>query len=447
MKLNLLSLGCAKNLVDSEGMLNRLSDAGWILTDEPAEADIIVVNTCGFIETAINESIDAILELAAFREHGNCKRLIVAGCLPQRFGADIARALPEVDIFLGTGAFDQIVQAAEGEIETRNLKPDAPLCVLPDPNASEFARSYKTGLNWEFGSHAAYIKVAEGCSRHCTYCIIPKLRGKQRSRTPDDILAQAWDMIESGVRELILIAQDTTGYGSDLQDMPGLGGLLERISDLSPDIWIRFLYGHPESIDRAVIRIAAERPNICSYFDIPIQHASTRILKKMGRHYSRGDLYRLFDKIRSADPEASLRTTMITGFPGESDEDFELMLKFAEDIRFDHLGVFTYSDAEDIPSHRLPGHVPKKTATDRCDRLMSRQSGISLKNNEKYMGKTLRAIVDEKLEANLFAGRTMFQSPEVDGLTYIHADNLDIGSFVRVKITDVLEYDLVGETV
>ncbi|MBW2491840.1 MAG: 30S ribosomal protein S12 methylthiotransferase RimO, partial [Deltaproteobacteria bacterium] len=342
MKLYLASLGCAKNLVDSEEMLGRMIKAGWRITQNPQNAETIIVNTCSFIESAVNESIDTILELARFKSNGACKRLIITGCLPERYREAIAETLPEVDVFLGTGAFDKIVTAAHDDFNIGR-------CFLPDPNIISYRQ--QKPLRIRSSSYMAYLKIAEGCSRHCTYCIIPKLRGKQRSRHLKDVVLEARDLISSGVKELILIAQDTTHYGTDLHPPVPLYRLLEKISEISNNIWIRILYGHVESIDDSFIRTVAEHRNICSYFDIPIQHASDRILKKMGRNYTSKDLYRLFDNIRSTVPDAALRTAIIVGFPGETDKDFETLSTFIQDICFDNLGVFIYSDAEDLPSH------------------------------------------------------------------------------------------------
>ena len=438
MKLHLASLGCAKNLVDSEIMMGRLTQAGWAHTPHPEKAEIIIINTCSFIESAINESIDTILELARHKQAGNCRRLIVAGCLPERFREKIVESLPEVDLFLGTGAFDKIVKAASGSL-------NAGSCCLPDPNSITFR--HQESLRIRSSPYMAYLKIAEGCNRHCTYCILPKLRGKQRSRYPEDIVAEARSLISSGVKELILVAQDTTHYGSDLQPPVSLSRLLGEISELSDGIWIRILYGHPESIDEDIIRTIAEHRNICSYFDIPIQHASNRILKQMGRNYSSDDLRRLFDKIRISIPDAALRTTTIVGFPGETDEDFKKLLTFIKDIRFDHLGVFTYSDAEDLPSRRLHHHIPENVAMDRYNRLMSAQQEISSKNNRKHLHKIYDVLVEGTDKNNRFKGRTFFQAPEVDGMTQILSQQLPIGSFVRVKIEDTFEYDLAGKVV
>ena len=438
MKLYLASLGCAKNLVDSEVMLGRLIKAGWRITQDPQNADTIIVNTCSFIESAVNESIDTILELAQFKSNGTCRRLIITGCLPERFREAMVETLPEVDVFLGTGAFDKIVAAANDDLNVER-------CFLPDPNIISYGQ--QESLRVLSSSYMAYLKVAEGCSRHCTYCIIPKLRGKQRSRHLEDIVSEARDLISSGVKELILIAQDTTHYGTDLHPPVPLYRLIEKISEISDNIWIRILYGHVESIEDSFIRTVAEHRNICSYFDVPIQHASDRILKKMGRNYTSEDLYRLFDNIRSTVPDAALRTAIIVGFPGETDKDFETLSTFIQDICFDNLGVFIYSDAEDLPSHKLPGHIPKSLAMDRYNRLMAVQQKISLLNNRKHIGKNYDVLVEESMDNKLYKGRTFFQAPEVDGITDIHSRNLPIGSFVHVRIEEASEYDLKGKVV
>jgi len=438
MKFYLASLGCAKNLVDSEVMLGRLINAGWRITQDPQHADTIIVNTCSFIESAVNESIDTILELARFKSNGACRRLIITGCLPERYREEIVESLPEVDVFLGTGAFDKIVVAANDDLNVGS-------CFLPDPNIISYGQ--QESLRVRSSSYMAYLKVAEGCSRHCTYCIIPKLRGKQRSRPLEDIVSEARDLISSGVKELILIAQDTTHYGMDLHPPVPLYRLLEKISELSDNIWIRILYGHVESIEDSFIRTVAEHRNICSYFDVPIQHASDKILKKMGRNYMSENLYRLFDHIRSTVPDAALRTAVIVGFPGETDKDFETLLTFIQDICFDNLGVFIYSDAEDLPSHKLPGHIPKRVAMDRYNRLMAVQQNISLLKNRKHIGKNYDVLVEESMGNNRYKTRTFFQAPEVDGTTDIHSRNLSIGSFVHVRIEEASEYDLKGKVV
>jgi ribosomal protein S12 methylthiotransferase len=438
MKLHLVSLGCAKNLVDSEGMLGRLMQAGCTITPSPEEAEVIIINTCSFIESAINESIDTILELARYKTVGSCQRLVVTGCLPERFRETIIDSLPEVDVFLGTGAFNKINSAV---LEPLN---DAK-CHLPNPDIICFQT--QTAHRSLSAHHSAYIKIAEGCDRYCTYCIIPKLRGKQKSRYLDDITAEARSLFSSGIKELILVAQDTTSYGNDLKTPVSLSRLLESISKISDNLWIRLLYGHPESIDESLIRTIAKHRNICSYFDIPIQHVNSSILKKMGRNYSSDNLYRLFDNIRSIVPNAALRTTLLVGFPGETETHFEELLTFVNTVRFDHLGTFIYSDADDLPSHHLSNHVPTNIAEDRYAQLMSSQLEISSQINQKYIGNVYDVLVEEIVGNNLYRGRTFFQAPEVDGITYIQSKQPHIGTFNRVRILDAIEYDLTGELV
>ncbi len=430
----MVSLGCARNQVDTELMMGRLLGSGWQIIDDPELADVIVVNTCSFIRAAADESIDAILAMAQYKETGNCRRLIVTGCLPERYREDIVSTLPEVDAFLGTGAYDRIAEA---------VRHQTPGCLLPDPDdtlpqAGDSSRVLTA-------PHLAYIKIAEGCDRHCTYCIIPKLRGRQKSRPPEAIIAEAASLAARGVRELILVAQETTHYGHDRPEAVGLAELLERLAVTCPDQWIRFLYGHPESITDAVVQTVARHDNLCGYFDLPVQHASTRILRAMGRRYTADDLVRRFESIRRIVPGAALRTTVIVGFPGETDADVDQLADFISRVRFDHLGVFTYSDADDLPSHRLPDPVPAKTATRRLDRLMTLQAAISRENNRRYIGTVLPVLVEEAPEPGLLLGRTMFQAPDVDGLTVLHADFLPPGTVVRARIDDALEYDLIRE--
>jgi len=442
VRLHLISLGCARNLVDSEVMLGRLKDSGWTVVREPETADTIIVNTCSFIESAADESIDTILEVAKLKKKGPLKRLIVAGCLPERYREEIQDVLPEVDCFLGTGAFNEIVTAVQND-------PAMSRCHLPDPDRQPVQGTDVPRVR-EI-PFAAYLKIAEGCSRNCTYCIIPRLRGRQKSRRMEDIVAEAESLICRGVREVTMVAQDTTFYGRDLSPAVGLDRLLQSLSNLSDKVWFRVLYGHPESLDGKVLQTIDSRSNICSYFDIPIQHASSGVLKRMGRNYTEEDLYRLFDQIRTGVPGAALRTTVIVGFPGETDEDFNRLLELMEKIRFDHLGAFIYSDSRDLPSHRLSGHVPKSVAEHRRDEVMIRQQGISLNINQQRIGQTFTVLLEEEAEPGLFIGRTTFQAPEVDGVTYVRPGNRDegmkAGVFADVKMTDAMEYDLVGESV
>jgi ribosomal protein S12 methylthiotransferase len=443
MIIHLASLGCARNQIDSEIMLGRLKQIGALFTDTPADAEVIIVNTCSFIESAADESIETILELATHKNEGRCRRLIVTGCLPERYRQEITEAIPEVDVFLGTGAFDRIVEAVQGHLDTAR-------CLLPDPDSLPPAGanvSREPSNRW-----MAYVKIAEGCSRQCTYCIIPRLRGRRKSRSIEDVVAESRQLVRSGVKELVLVSQETTDYGKDLHPPADLARLLATLAAL-PDgsgpeaFWIRFLYGHPQSIDDGLMNAVAQNANICSYFDIPIQHASRSILKKMGRHYGPDDLHLMLDRIRRRMPEAALRTTVIVGFPGETDADFDELLRFVESERFNHLGCFVYSDSEDLSSHRLPDHVPTATARERRRILMERQQEISAMRNRDYQDRKVAVLVEEQQEDGLYIGRTEFQAPEVDGVTYIHADRLQTGCFAMVRITDTLEYDLVGEAV
>jgi ribosomal protein S12 methylthiotransferase len=441
MNIYMESLGCARNQIDSEAMLFHLQAGGYVITDEPAQADVIVVNTCSFIEAAADESIDTILQLARYRQSGRCRRLVVTGCLPERYREKIVKAMPEVDQFLGTGAFDRILQVVQGPPQTSQ-------CLLPDPDA--IGPDTPRLKVWR---PTAYLKIAEGCSKRCTYCIIPELRGRQKSRSMPQIIAEARQLIDDGVRELVLVAQDTTAYGQDLGAQSHLAGLLQQLADLrqgsaesQPDrFWIRFLYGHPESIDEAIISTVARNDNICSYFDIPVQHAHNRVLKRMGRNTSRDDLYRMIERIRSRVPDAAVRTTVIVGFPGETETEFRQLLTFIEDIQFTHLGCFIYSDAEDLPSHRLSGHVSYQVGEERYDEVMTLQRRIVGRLNEKYLGNTLPVLIEEKSESGLYVGRTEFQAPEVDGVTFVRAGDLSVGQFAATRINEVLEYDLVGE--
>lgn len=435
------TLGCARNQIDSEVMAGRLEASGHRITDEPDNAEVIVVNTCGFIADALQEAVDTILELAGHKTRGEAKRLVVTGCLAQRYkDDDLEASLPEVDLFLGTGACDRIVMAVEG------LDPGSGL-FFPDPCARDF-QGFPLARKFSQQS-PVYIKVSEGCSRKCTYCIIPKLRGVQRSRPADDIVSEAKQADRLGAKEIILAAENTTDYGRDLDPASGaeLADVLDRISGIVKNSRIRLLYTHPASLTESIIDAVASSPAVSNYFDVPVQHAASGVLKRMGRPYTTEDLYALFALIRKKCPQAALRTTLITGFPGETEADFQILLQFARDIRFDHLGVFPYSDAKDLRSHQMDGHVPEQTAQERHDGLMSEQAAISLDINKSHVGKTYRVLVEENPDQGIFLGRTEFQAPEVDGLTFIYETGLAIGTYVDVKITEAYEYDIAGTAV
>ncbi|MFP3980106.1 MAG: 30S ribosomal protein S12 methylthiotransferase RimO [Desulfobacterales bacterium] len=435
MHIYLSSLGCVRNQVDSELMLGRLSETGHTLAKTPAEAEVIVVNTCAFIESAADEAIEEILTLAAWKKQGPCRSLIVTGCLPQRYGGDTARSLPEVDVFLGTGAYDRIAEAVENPQTTGT-------CLLPEPAGLALApwhapRIYDT---WP----TAYIKIMEGCGRHCTYCIIPKLRGPLRSREAADVAREAALLANKGFAEIVLVGQDTTSWGADFGTDASFADLLEKTAEAAPETWIRFLYGHPDKIDDRLLETIAAHDNVCSYLDIPVQHASGRILKRMGRNHDRETLLARFARIRAALPDASLRTTVLVGFPGETVQDFEALIEFVEHVEFDHLGAFIYSDADDLPSHRLDGHVSAQAAQDRHDLVMQRQADISLAKNQEKIGSRMRVLVEGQSDDGRFYGHSQYQAPEVDGVTFIETNTAEIGTYMDLQITRADEYDLTG---
>lgn len=438
MNVHLTSLGCAKNQVDSEWMLGLFLARGHRLCQAPEEAEAIIVNTCAFIESAVEEAIDAILELSKARR-GGC-RLIVCGCLPERYGRDLAASLPEVDFFFGTGAYDRVVDALEADTDTLDR------CTLPPPESVRLDRAF-TGRIWP-RTGFAYLKTAEGCDRHCTYCIIPRLRGRQMSRPLRDIVSEASGLAASGARELVLVGQETSAYGRDLSPGRNLTELLATLSDRLPSVWLRVLYLHPETVTPDLIRLVSERDNICSYFDIPVQHAADSILKRMSRRHRSADLRRLFNDIRRVIPEATLRTTVMVGFPGESEADMDELMKFIQEIEFDHLGAFRYSDSEDIASHKLTGHVPDNVAAERFDRLMAAQARISSVRNRRHVGKTFPVLLETRAGDRIFEGRTMFQAPEVDGIIRVECRHpAAAGDVVLARVTGAGEYDLTGKTV
>lgn len=435
MRIYLSSLGCARNQVDSEVMTGRLAAAGHEFTDIAQEAEAIIVNTCAFIESAADQAIEEILDLARCKQQGECKKLIVTGCLPQRYGFESARALPEVDLFLGTGAYDLIEKAlAKDNCFKEN-------CILPPPEQTVLP-AWDAPRSWNKGP-VAYIKIMEGCGRHCTYCIIPRLRGSLRSRPAYDVAREACFLADQGAAEIVLVGQDTTSWGRDLKSSQRFSDLLKEVAETVSDRWVRFLYGHPDQIDTRLLKTIESHCNICRYLDIPIQHASDRMLKRMGRGHDKKFLAALFEQIREILPDAALRTTALVGFPGETNKDFTQLLEFVEKVQFDHLGAFVYSDAGDLPSHKLGGHVPAQEAQDRHDLLMMRQADISLAKNRQRIGKSMDVLIEGRSEDDMFFGRTRFQAPEVDGVTFIKTTS-GPGEIIRVRITDADEYDLTG---
>ena len=438
MNLLFISLGCDKNLVDSEVMLGLLAKEGYQMVDDEQEADVIVINTCCFIHDAKEESIQTILEMAQYKEEGRLKALIVTGCLAQRYQQEILDEIPEVDAVLGTTAYTEIARAIEEALEGKGKVTTEDLNALPltDPH-----RIVTTG------GHYAYLKIAEGCGKHCTYCIIPKLRGDYRSVPMERLIAEAKDLAEQGVRELILVAQETTLYGKDLYGEKSLYRLLKELCRIDGIRWIRILYCYPEEIDDPLIQVIKEEKKICHYLDLPIQHASDEVLKRMGRRTSKEQLKTVIGKLRKEIPDICLRTTLITGFPGERKEQHEELMEFVDEMEFDRLGVFTYSPEEDTPAAEMPDQIPEEIKEERQAELMELQQDIAFDAAENMIGKEVLVMVEGKVaDENAYVGRTYKDAPGVDGLIFINTEEeLMSGDFAKVKVTGALEYDLIGE--
>ena len=438
MNLLFISLGCDKNLVDSEVMLGLLAKEGYQMVDDEQEADVIVINTCCFIHDAKEESIQTILEMAQYKEEGRLKALIVTGCLAQRYQQEILDEIPEVDAVLGTTAYTEIARAIEEALEGKGKVTTEDLNALPltDPH-----RIVTTG------GHYAYLKIAEGCGKHCTYCIIPKLRGDYRSVPMERLIAEAKDLAEQGVRELILVAQETTLYGKDLYGEKSLYRLLKELCRIDGIRWIRILYCYPEEIDDPLIQVIKEEKKICHYLDLPIQHASDEVLRRMGRRTSKEQLKAVIGKLRKEIPDICLRTTLITGFPGETKEQHEELMEFVDEMEFDRLGVFTYSPEEDTPAAEMPDQIPEEIKEERQAELMELQQDIAFDAAEDMIGKEVLVMVEGKVaDENAYVGRTYKDAPGVDGLIFINTEEeLMSGDFAKVKVTGALEYDLIGE--
>lgn len=438
MKLFFMSLGCDKNLVDSEEMLGALTEKGFQITDDETRAEVIIINTCCFIHDAKEESIQAILEMAEYKKNGICKALIVTGCLAQRYKEEVTQEIPEVDAVLGTNSQDRILEAVEKALGGQITHVFQPLTGIPNLPGK---RVVTTGGTYE------YLKIAEGCDKHCTYCIIPKIRGNYRSIPMEKLLKQAQELAEQGVKELILVAQETTLYGKDLYGKKSLHILLKKLCEISGLRWIRVMYCYPEEIYPELIETIRDEKKICHYLDLPIQHASDRILKRMGRRTSKQQLVDIISKLREEIPDIMIRTTLITGFPGETQEDHEELMEFVNDMEFERLGVFTYSPEEDTPAAEMEDQIPEDVKEERRDELMELQQEISLDNGEKLIGKTVTAMVEGKVaDENAYVGRTYGDAPGVDGYIFINTGEMMMsGDFARVKVTGALEYDLIGE--
>lgn len=437
MNVCFISLGCDKNLVDSEVMLGLLRDAGYSLTNDEAEADVIVVNTCCFIHDAKQESIDTILEMAEYKKTGKLKALIVAGCLAERYKEEIAQEIPEVDAMVGTTGFDAVVSVIESVLAGRAESAFRELNVLPLPDTKRVNTT---------GGYTAYLKIAEGCDKHCTYCAIPKMRGEYRSVPMERLAAEAEFLAEGGCRELILVAQETTVYGVDLYGKKSLATLVRRLCAIRGIVWIRLLYCYPEEIDGELIELFKTQPKLCRYLDMPIQHAADHVLREMGRRTSREELESLIAALRCEVPDIALRTTLITGFPGETEQDHECLKDFVEKMRFDRLGVFTYSKEEGTPAAGRKDQIQKKVKVRRQKELMHLQQQIAFENAGGMVGKVLLVMVEGKLvEEDVFIGRSYMDAPKVDGYIFFYGqDEYMSGDFVEVEIMEAKGYDLVG---
>ena len=438
MNILFISLGCDKNLVDSEQMLGLLTQKGFTMTNDETQADVIVINTCCFIHDAKEESIQNILEMAEYRKAGRCKALIVTGCLAQRYKQEIIDEIEEVDAVVGTTAYDEIFDVIE---KTLNGQKELEIQDLDRLVQIDAKRVVTTG------GHYAHLKIAEGCNKHCTYCIIPKIRGNYRSVPMENLLKEAQDLAEQGVKELILVAQETTLYGIDLYGKKSLHILLKKLCEIKGIRWIRVLYCYPEEIYDELIETIRDEKKICHYLDLPIQHASDRVLKKMGRRTSRAQLIEIIGKLRKEIPDIALRTTLISGFPGETQEDHEELMAFVDEMEFDRLGVFTYSQEEDTPAAMMDDQIDEEVKKDRQEELMELQQEVSLDKNEEKIGQSMIAMVEGYLsDENVYVARTYADTPGIDGYLFIDtAETLMSGDFVRVKITGALEYDLTGE--
>ena len=438
MNILFISLGCDKNLVDSEVMLGLLAAKGYRMVDDEMQADIIIVNTCCFIHDAKEESIQTILEMAQYKTDGRLKVLVVTGCLAQRYQQEILDEIPEVDAVLGTTSYDKIVEAVEEALAGKGHVEVEDIDALPLVDTRRLVTT---------GGHFAYLKIAEGCDKHCTYCIIPKIRGDLRSVPMERLVKEAGELAEQGVKELILVAQETTLYGKDLYGEKSLHRLLRELCRISGIRWIRLLYCYPEEIDENLIQIMKEEKKICHYLDLPIQHANDDILKRMGRRTSKNQLEEIIGRLRREIPDIALRTTLITGFPGETKEQHEELMEFVDEMEFDRLGVFTYSPEEDTPAAGMPDQVPEEVKEERQAEIMELQQEIVFDQAEAMIGREVLVMIEGKVaDENAYVGRTYKDAPNVDGLIFINTEaELMSGDFARVKVTGALEYDLIGE--
>ncbi|MGB8509732.1 MAG: 30S ribosomal protein S12 methylthiotransferase RimO [Pyrinomonadaceae bacterium] len=447
-KIGFISLGCPKNLVDSEVMMGKLRADGYEITTDASEADTLVVNTCGFIESAKKESIEAILEAARLKSEGKAQRLIVAGCLVERYREELRAEMPEVDAFIGTNQINDITTVADARVNTRSL----PILPIGDRSAT-YLYDESTPRILATPGYSAYVKIAEGCDRPCAFCFIPQMRGHFRSRRFGSVISEAQALAEKGVKEIILVAQDSSRYGEDLDQPDGLAHLMRELSHLEGIEWVRVMYTYPTHISDGFLDVLATEPKAVKYLDMPLQHASAHVLKLMKRGGTRQSLERLIERVRARVPGIAVRTTFITGFPGEREEDFEELLAFVRAVEFERVGVFTYSDEEGTDAYNLPGKIDPKVAARRQARLMKEQRRISLKNNKRRVGTTMRVLFEGPSEETdlLWQGRTETQAPDIDGCVLINDAPEGFapvpGDIVNVMITEAQQYDLVGHII
>ncbi len=438
INIGFITLGCPKNEVDSEYMLGMIleEDQYQFVTDYD-KAEVIVINTCGFIEDAKEESIDTIIQAGKYKEKYNCQALIVTGCLTQRYREELMHEMPEIDAILGTGELDKI------NIVIKKALAGQKIAYTGKPSFD-----YRASLPRKTtGKHYSYLKIAEGCNNNCTYCSIPLIRGPVKSRLIEDIIAEANSLVSGGVKELILVAQDTTQYGVDIYQKPSLIPLLKELVKIKDLHWIRIMYSYPEFINDELINLIAKEDKICNYLDLPIQHAASKIRKKMGRKGTKEDLYKLVEQIRKKIPDISLRTSLIVGFPGETEHDFNELLEFVNQVKFDRLGVFKFSKEEDTAAYQMSNQIDAELKEKRHDLVMETQQQIAYNNNISKIGSELEVVIDEKIE-DYFLARTRYDAPEVDNQVYLkQRDNINLGEFVYCKITEAFEYDLIGEII
>lgn len=441
-RVHLVSLGCPKNRVDSEVMVGQLREGDWEMVDSPDEADVIIVNTCSFIQPATEESIDTVLEMAGYKTKGSCKKLVVTGCMVQRYGTALEEELPEVDHFLGTGEYHRISEVLDARAgEAPRSFVDTPL-YIHDEMAPRL-NSWKP--------HSAYLKISEGCDHRCAFCIIPTLRGKLRSRTIPSLVTEARRLAGQGVKEINLVSQDSTAYGRDLKDGSDLGGLLRALGQIEQLDWIRLHYAYPIGLPESLLRAIAEEPRVVPYIDMPLQHASGPMLKAMRRGVTRAGQERILDRVRQFVPQAAIRTTFIVGFPGETDADFDVLVDFVKDQQFERVGVFTYFQEDGTDAAKLPGQVPDDVKAERQRVLMEVQREISRAKNEALVGQTVDVLVDgpAKEDDRVLCGRMATQAPDVDGQVFLDGPGADVlpGQMRRVQLTRASDYDLVGRVV